>query len=194
MRLPRKSTLATATLLLATPAIPQTPPHYTPDLASLRTHTVPAWFANAKLGIFIHWGLYSVPGWAPLSHPNHDFANPDYIVNDPYAEWYYNVMRIPGSPTAQYHREHFGDADYYTTFTPMFNQASARWNPDTWAKIFKDAGARYADRDLVGDFAHAMRKAGLRAGLYYSGGYDWTFDRGPIETNDDYGAVQPRSH
>lgn len=211
---------------LALPAPPpQTPatarPRYTPDLASLRTHTVPAWFANAKLGIFVHWGLYSVPGWAPLSHPEHDFANPDYIINDPYAEWYYNVMRIPGSPTARYHHEHYGDGDYYTTFTPMFNQASRNWNAATWAKIFSDAGARYAvlttkhhegfclwptevsnpnqknlhaDRDLVGDFASAMRKAGLRAGLYYSGGYDWTFDRGPIETNADYGAVQPRSH
>jgi alpha-L-fucosidase len=199
----------------------QSAKHYTPDLASLRTHTVPPWFANAKLGIFIHWGLYSVPGWAPLSHPNHDFANPDYIRDDPYAEWYYNTMRIPGSPTQQYHQQHFGGADYYATFTPMFNQASARWNPDTWAKIFADAGARYAvltskhhegfclwptevpnpnqkglraDRDLVGDFTKAMRRAGLRAGLYYSGGYDWTFDRGPIEVNEDYGSVAPRSH
>ena len=213
--------LTSALLLAATPAVTQAPKTYTPDLASLKTHTVPAWFANAKLGIFIHWGLYSVPGWAPLSHPNHDFDNPDYIVNDPYAEWYYNVMRIPGSPTQQYHQQHFGGGDYYTTFTPMFQQASTRWNPDTWAKIFSDAGARYAvltskhhegfclwptevpnpnqknlhaDRDLVGDFTKAMRKAGLRAGLYYSGGYDWTFDRGPIETQADYGAVQPRSH
>ena len=39
-----------------------------------------------------------------------------------------------------------------------------------------------------------MRHAGLRAGLYYSGGYDWTFDRGPIEIDPDYAAVQPQSH
>lgn len=194
---------------------------YTADLPSLQKHTVPAWFENAKLGIFVHWGLYSVPGWAPLAHPDHDFANPDYIRDNPYAEWYYNVMRVPGSPTAQYHREHFGGGDYYATFTPLFNQATRGWDANTWAQIFKDAGARYAvlttkhhegfclwpsavpnpnqgnlhaERDLVGAFTGAMRKAGLRAGLYYSGGYDWTFNRGPIETDADYGTVQPQTH
>ena len=38
---------------------------YTATLDSIQQHTVPAWFHDAKLGIFIHWGLYSVPGWAP---------------------------------------------------------------------------------------------------------------------------------
>src|SRR5450432_3638732 len=76
----------------------QTPTHYSPTLESLNQHPLPAWYADAKLGIFIHWGLYSVPGWAPLSHPNHDFSAQDYIVNNPYAEWYYNTMRIEGSP------------------------------------------------------------------------------------------------
>ena len=42
---------------------------YEPTLASLDNHPLPQWYAGAKLGIFIHWGLYSVPGWAPLSHP-----------------------------------------------------------------------------------------------------------------------------
>ncbi len=221
------STLLLTSLLVAPLAAPQTPKsppgtrHYTADLASLKTHTVPAWFENAKLGIFIHWGLYSVPGWAILSHTNHDFASTDYLKNCPYAEWYFNTMRIPGSPTQRYQRDHFSDGDYYATFTPMFKQASAQWNPDTWAKIFKDAGARYAvltskhhegftlwpsqvpnpnqkglnsERDLVGDFTASMRRNGLRAGLYYSGGYDWSFDRGPIEINADYTAVQPGSH
>ena len=77
---------------------------YEPTIASLDTHPLPQWYAGAKLGIFIHWGLYSVPGWAPLSHPEHDFANLDYIKNNPYAEWYLNVMRIPGSPTQAYHK------------------------------------------------------------------------------------------
>src|ERR1039458_5345036 len=72
---------------------------YEPTLASLDSYPLPGWYAGAKLGIFIHWGLYSVPGWAPLSHPEHDFTNMDYIKNNPYAEWYLNVMRIPGSPT-----------------------------------------------------------------------------------------------
>jgi len=81
---------------------------YEPTLASLDSHPLPQWYAGAKLGIFIHWGLYSVPGWAPLSHPDHDFTSADYIKYNPYAEWYLNVMRVPGSPTQAYQREHYG--------------------------------------------------------------------------------------
>jgi hypothetical protein len=82
----------------------QTPTHYEPTLGSLNQHLLPQWYADAKLGIFVHGGLYSVPGWAPLVHPEHDFTAPDYIKNNPYAEWYLNVMRIDGSPTQAYHR------------------------------------------------------------------------------------------
>ena len=92
----------------------QTPSHYEPTVESLNQHPLPAWYADAKLGIFIHWGLYSVPGWAPLVHPNHDFTNADYMLNNPYAEWYLNRLRIEGSPTQAYHREHYGaNYDYY---------------------------------------------------------------------------------
>src|SRR5215468_971371 len=81
------------------------PMHYEPTLDSLNRHFLPQWYADAKLGIFIHWGLYSVPGWAPLVHPEHDFSSQDYIQHNPYAEWYLNSMRLDGSPTQQYHRE-----------------------------------------------------------------------------------------
>src|SRR5471030_2365514 len=64
--------------------------HYEATLDSLNQHPLPQWYADAKLGIFVHWGLYSVPGWAPLVHPEHDFTAPDYIKNNPYAEWYLN--------------------------------------------------------------------------------------------------------
>ena len=53
----------------------QAPARYEPTLESLDRHPLPAWFADAKLGIFIHYGLYSVPGWAPLVHPGHDFSS-----------------------------------------------------------------------------------------------------------------------
>src|SRR4051794_3169266 len=86
----------------------QTTSHYEPTLKSLNQHPLPTWYADAKLGIFIHWGLYSVPGWAPLAHPQHDFTSQDYIVNNPYAEWYLNSMRLDGSPTQTYHRDHYG--------------------------------------------------------------------------------------
>jgi alpha-L-fucosidase len=59
------------------------PIHYEPTLESLNQHPLPQWYADAKLGIFIHWGLYSVPGWAPLVHPEHDFTSQDYITHNP---------------------------------------------------------------------------------------------------------------
>jgi alpha-L-fucosidase len=213
------SVLLFAGLLL--PDYAQAPVHYEPTLESLSRHPLPQWYADAKLGIFVHWGLYSVPGWAPLSHPEHDFRNVDYIKNNPYAEWYYNVMRIDGSPTQAYHRQHYGGADYYN-FVPVFNHESAKWKPDQWAEIFHDAGARYvvlttkhhdgftlwpsatpnptlpndrqhATRDIVGELTSAVRKQGMRMGLYYSGGYDWTFVPGPIRVPADYQSVKPQS-
>jgi alpha-L-fucosidase len=196
---------------------------YQPNIESLNRHPLPQWYADAKLGIFIHWGLYSVPGWAPLSHPEHDFASTDYIKYNPYAEWYLNVMRIPGSPTQQYHREHYGNMSYYD-FAPVFNRESKKWNPDAMAAAFKMAGARYvvltskhhegftlwpsttlnpnpsiplnerhAERDIVGDLTKAVDKQGMKMGLYYSGGYDWTFNAGPIEAPGDYESVKPEN-
>jgi alpha-L-fucosidase len=204
------------------PLYAQAPVHYEPTLESLNRHPLPKWYADAKLGIFVHWGLYSVPGWAPLSHPEHDFRNVDYIKNNPYAEWYYNVMRIDGSPTQAYHRQHYGAGYSYYNFAPVFNQEIMKWRPDQWAAIFHDAGARYvvlttkhhdgftlwpstipnpvlpkdrqhASRDIVGELAGAVRKQGMRMGLYYSGGYDWTFVPGPIRVPADYQSVKPQS-
>jgi alpha-L-fucosidase len=157
-----------------------------------------------------------------LSHPEHDFRNTDYIKNNPYAEWYYNVMRIDGSPTQAYHREHYAaNYDYYN-FASVFDRESMKWKPEQWASIFHDAGARYvvlttkhhdgftlwpssipnptlpkdrqhATRDIVGELTTAVRQQGMRMGLYYSGGYDWTFVPGPIRVPADYQAVKPQS-
>jgi alpha-L-fucosidase len=209
--------LFAALALVAAPAI-----NYEPTIESLSQHPLPQWFADAKLGIFIHWGLYSVPGWAPLVHPNHDFESTDYITHNPYAEWYLNSMRLEGSPTQAYHREHYGaNYDYYN-FAPTFDHQIQKWNPDAWATIFQQAGAKYvvltskhhdgftlwpsaipnpslpadrqhATRDIVGELAAAVRKQDLRMGLYYSGGYDWTFVPGPIRVAADYQSVKPQS-
>jgi len=201
---------------------PQPPTRYQPTLESLNQHPLPEWYADAKLGIFIHWGLYSVPGWAPLVHPTHDFTSQDYIRNNPYAEWYLNTMRLDGSPTQAYHRENYGaDFDYYN-FASVFDKDIQKWNPDSWAKVFHDTGAKYvvlttkhhdgftlwpsavenphlppgrrhASRDIVGELTTAVHKQGLRMGLYYSGGYDWTFVPGPIAKAADYQKVKPQS-
>jgi alpha-L-fucosidase len=196
--------------------------HYEPTIESLNRHPLPQWYADAKLGIFIHWGLYSVPGWAPLVHPNHDFDSTDYIHHNPYSEWYLNSMRLEGSPTQAYHREHYGaDYDYYN-FAATFNGQVKKWDPNQWATIFRQAGAKYvvltskhhdgftlwpsatpnpslapdrrhASRDIVGELAAAVRKQDLRMGLYYSGGYDWTFVPGPIRVAADYKSVKPQT-
>ena len=202
----------------------QAPQKYEPTIESLDQHPLPEWYAGAKLGIFIHWGLYSVPGWAPLTHPEHDFSSNDYIKYDPYAEWYLNTMRVPGSPTAEYHKEHYGANFEYYDFAPAFNRETKKWDPDKMATIFREAGARYvvltskhhegftlwpsttpnpspalpasklhAERDIVGELTTAVRKHGMKMGLYYSGGYDWTFNAGPIRTDKDYEAVKPES-
>ncbi len=195
---------------------------YQPTLKSLDDHPLPEWYADAKLGIFIHWGLYSVPGWAPLVHPTHDFTSADYIRNNPYAEWYLNSMRLDGSPTQAYHREHYGPNYDYYNFAAAFDKDIQKWNPDVWAKIFRDTGAKYvvlttkhhdgftlwpsstpnpslpperqhASRDIVGELTNAVRAQGLHMGLYYSGGYDWTFVPGPIAEAADYQKVKPQS-
>ena len=120
---------------------------YEPTLESLDRHEAPFWYTHAKLGIFIHWGLYSVPGWAPLTHPDHDFLTADYIKNNPYAEWYYNTMRIDGSPTQAYHREHYGANFNYYDFAPVFNHEIKSGSRTSGRRIFEDSGARYVVPD-----------------------------------------------
>ena len=71
---------------------------YEPNWESLARHKAPQWFHDAKLGIFIHWGVYSVPGWAPVEGQYGELTRERFFQVNPYAEWYMNSMRIPGSP------------------------------------------------------------------------------------------------
>ncbi len=193
---------------------------YKATVESLDKHPVPEWFSDAKLGVMVVWGLYSVPGYAPLAHKEHDFASPDYIKNNPYAEWYYNAMRVPGSPTGAYHKEHYGAEFNYYAFAGEFEKASRAWKPDVIAGELKDAGVKYvvfttkfhdgyslwptavvnpnqkdlvSKRDYMGELTAAVRKAGMRMGVYYSGGFDWTFNRGPVLIDPDYQAIKPET-
>jgi alpha-L-fucosidase len=195
---------------------------YEATLASLNKHPLPQWYADAKLGIFIHWGLYSVPGWAVLTPADEKLSQEEHLKLNPYAEWYYNTMRLEGSPTQVYHKQHYG-ADYnYYNFADAFDKEIQKWNPQEMASAFKMAGARYvvltskhhegftlwpsetpnptlpkdrqhASRDLVGDLTAAVRGQGLKMGLYYSGGYDWTFVPGPIVNWEQAKSVQPQT-
>ncbi|MFE2427944.1 alpha-L-fucosidase [Streptomyces sp. NPDC059373] len=102
-------------------------PDYQPTDASLNTHQAPYWFQDAKFGIFIHWGVYSVPAWAP--------------VGVQYAEWYWAQMQDPNNPTYAYHRDTYGESFAYDDFIPMFR--AERFDPRAWVELFRDAGAQY---------------------------------------------------
>lgn len=96
---------------------------YRADWNSLSAYRVPEWYKNAKFGIFIHWGIYSVPA----------FGN----------EWYSRNMYIQGSPEFEHHRKTYGEQkDFgYKDFIPMFR--AEKFDPKEWAELFKKAGARY---------------------------------------------------
>ena len=179
---------------------------YTADAASLSAHPLPRWFDDAKLGIFIHWGLYSIPAFAPLG-PNAQPAAPDMMRYNPYAEWYANTMQFPDSETAAYHRTHYGSAPY-SDFAAPFEAAAARTDFAAWARTFSRAGARYvtlvtkhhdgfalwpsstanperpgwhSKTDIVGKLAAAVRAQEMRFGTYYSGGLDWSIAPGRVD-------------
>jgi alpha-L-fucosidase len=156
---------------------------YQPNWNALNTRPTPQWFDQAKFGIFVHWGVYSVPAWAPKGQ---------------YAEWYWHSMQDHSSPTWKFHVKTYGAKFKYQDFAPMFK--ARLFNPDRWAQLFKSAGARYvvltskhhegfclwpsADswnwnsvdigphQDLAGELSAAVRAQGLRMGFYYSL-YEW---------------------
>ncbi len=179
----------------------------------------PAWYDDAKLGIFVQWGLYSVPGWATttgtLDEAGGRFDWETWFRENAYAEWYLNTLRIAGSPTADFHKEHYGDAPY-EEFAAIFDAANKDWDAAAFAAMVKDAGAQYvvltskhhdgfclwpsrvpnpvkgdyhAARDLVGDMAAAVRAEGLRFATYYSGGLDWTMNPEPITNRIEVGST-----
>ena len=120
---------------------------YQPTLESVSTHPVPQWFQDAKFGIFVHWGLYSVPAWAPIAGELGDVLESGdwstWFANNPYAEWYANSYRIEGGATYQHHRQTYGADFDYAAFSDEFKSASAGWDPEEWADLFALAGARY---------------------------------------------------
>ena len=110
---------------------------YQPSWQSLDKRPIPQWFTDAKFGIFIHWGIYSVPAWAP--------ANEDIGVYAKYAEWYWNRLMDSSSDVNKYfiahHEKTYGKDFKYQDFAAQFK--AENFNPDLWADIFKKAGAKY---------------------------------------------------
>ncbi|MEZ5239173.1 MAG: alpha-L-fucosidase [Microthrixaceae bacterium] len=121
--------------------------HFEPTWESVSEHPMPDWYDDAKLGIFLHWGLYSVPGWAPqvpdIQQMLHDRGPAAMLRNNPYAEWYHNSHRIQGSPTWEHHREVWGADFDYDGFVPLFDEGTAGCDLGAIADVCRDAGARY---------------------------------------------------
>lgn len=154
-----------------------------PSWESLNQRGYPQWFSDAKLGIFVHWGLYSVPA---------------YAGKEGYAEWFYRGL-MTGDPGRKRIMSLYAD-----TLLPLFDQYAELtkywhaelWNPDEWARMFKECGARYVMfvtkhhdgyclwdspqqpkwnstvsgpyRDIVGELTDAVRRQGMRMCFYYS--------------------------
>jgi alpha-L-fucosidase len=140
------------------------------------------------------------------------------MARSPYTEWYENSLRYPDSPVARHHREVWGDRPY-EAFAADYEAGLEHWDPQAWAEHFRAAGARYVvlvakhhdgyclwptrvtnpnrpgwhtTRDVIGELAEAVRGAGLRFGLYYSGGLDWTFEPRPVGSTAEVAASIPQ--
>jgi alpha-L-fucosidase len=124
---------------------------YTPVPASLAGHEIPEWYDDAKFGIMIHWGLYSVPAWAETTLDPEIWVTPlmlilfgkEWYARNPYAEWYANTIRINGSEAQKVHLGRYGPDAAYDDFQAMFEEQAARWEPGRWADLFRQAGAQY---------------------------------------------------
>jgi alpha-L-fucosidase len=104
----KKASLVFLVLLQFTMAVAQ---KYKNTWESLDSRPIPAWFKDAKFGIFIHWGIYSVPSW-------HKVEEGKYAS---YAEWYYaKVMYNPENGGEEFHKKNFGADFEYRDFAPLF--------------------------------------------------------------------------
>jgi len=169
---------------------------YHPNWESLDQRPVPEWFEDAKFGIFIHWGPYSVPAWSPKGT---------------YSEWYQYWLQssklfgngdFEGDEVTRYHHKTYGEDFSYYQFGEMFK--ADLFDPEAWASLFEKAGAKYIvltskhhdgftlwpnaqandrgfawnsmevgpKRDLVGDLSAEVKKTKVKMGLYYSL-YEW---------------------
>ncbi len=176
-------------------------PPVTTGVSTSRT----AWFEEARFGMFIHFGLYSIPAgeWDGKRMGRND-----------YAEWIRMQHNWPNEPVG------ISRSDYDTLLAKF---KAEKFNADAWADAMQRAGMRYVvitskhhdgfalwkssvskynivdatpfGRDLLAELAAACRKRGIRFGLYYSHWLDWDHPGGALppwpEIKGDYAFVQP---
>ncbi|XP_077006959.1 tissue alpha-L-fucosidase [Tamandua tetradactyla] len=148
---------------------------YTPDWPSLDSRPLPGWFDEAKFGVFVHWGVFSVPAWG--------------------SEWFWWHWKGEGWPQyQQFMSDNYPAGFSYADFGPQFT--AGFFHAEEWADLFQAAGAKYVvltakhhegftnwpsgvswnwnsqdvgpHRDLVGELGTALRKRSIRYGLYHS--------------------------
>src|SRR4030042_3384058 len=154
--------------------IPQAP--FQPTWESLSNYRCPEWFRDAKFGIFIHWGVYSLPAFGSEWYPR----------------WMYKDSLVWGTNYFQHHLKTYGPQDKfgYKDFIPMFR--AEKFDASQWVEVFKQSGAKYIvpvaehhdgfamyntglsrwnavkmgpQRDIIGELAEGGRKKGLIFGL-----------------------------
>ena len=156
---------------------------YENNWESLNSRPIPSWFEDAKFGIFIHWGLYSVPAFAPKGR---------------YAEWYGNEMLNKESETYKFHVKNYGENFKYADFIKDFK--AELFDAKEWVKLFEEAGAKYINivskhhdgfcmyetgyawnwnsvdvgphRDFCAELKEACDKTDVKFGAYHSV-YEW---------------------
>jgi len=179
---------------------------FQPTWDSLRGYRVPDWYADGKFGIFIHWGIYSVPAFG--------------------SEWYARNMYKRGSKEFDHHVATYGpqSAFGYKDFIPHLT--GARFDPEAWARLFAEAGTRFVvpvaehhdgfamyetalnrwnakemgpKRDVTGELAAAVRAQGLVFGVsshraehwwFFDGGREFPSDVQDPECADFYGPAE----
>ena len=185
-------------------------PDYGSNAPTYPEQGVPEWYRDAKLGFFIHWGLYSVPAWG-TPPGEHEVPTEDAYAHHQYAEWYGNTVRITGSPTWHHQQEAYGTGTSYEDFADKWNVGD--FDAQRLVDQLLDAGAQYVipttkhhegfclwdtqttafnakkrgpGRDLIDEIATATRERGARFGVYFSGALDWhVSDFPPIESDTD---------
>lgn len=156
---------------------------YENNWESLNKRPVPQWFADAKFGIFIHWGLYSVPA---------------FTKKGDYAEWYMKQLENKEHPSYAFHNKTYGESFKYEDFVSGFK--AELFDADKWADLFKKSGAKYINlvskhhdgfclyptqyawnwnsydvgphRDFCMELKNALEGTGVRFGVYHSV-YEW---------------------
>jgi alpha-L-fucosidase len=177
---------------------------YEPTWESLSSYRVPEWYLDAKLGIFIHWGVYAVPAFD--------------------SEWYPRNMYRRDHRAFAHHREKWGPQSEfgYKDFIPMFK--AERWDPEAWVDLFEESGARYIvpvaehhdgfpmyatsltewnaarmgpRRDVIPELERAVRARGLKFGVSSHRAFNWryyTYERDFDTSNPAHAGLYSPAH